>query len=79
PAAEPVGKPCDILLANILASVLVELAPQLTGMVKPGGGIALSGILHNQAEMVQQAYRGEFTLDPPQQLEDWILITGTRK
>ncbi|MEA3303015.1 MAG: 50S ribosomal protein L11 methyltransferase, partial [Pseudomonadota bacterium] len=42
PAAEPVGKPCDILLANILASVLVELAPQLTGMVKPGGGIALS-------------------------------------
>ncbi len=77
-AAEPISKPCDILLANILASVLVELAPQLTGMVKPGGSIALSGILHDQAEMVQQAYRGEFTLNPPQQLDDWILITGQR-
>jgi ribosomal protein L11 methyltransferase len=76
--AEPVGKPCDILLANILASVLVELAPQLSAIVKPGGSIALSGILHDQAEMVQQAYREEFTLDPPQQLDDWILITGKR-
>ncbi|MBG7601896.1 MAG: 50S ribosomal protein L11 methyltransferase [Gammaproteobacteria bacterium] len=79
PAGEPINKQCDILLANILASVLVELAPQLAGMVKPEGRIALSGILHDQAEMVQQAYRGNFKLDPPQQLDDWILITGTRK
>ena len=79
PVGEPVGKPCNILLANILASVLVELAPQLTEMVKSGGRIALSGILHDQAEMVQQAYRKNFELDPPQQLDDWILITGTRK
>jgi ribosomal protein L11 methyltransferase len=77
-AAEPISKPCDILLANILASVLVELAPQLSAIVKPGGSIALSGILHHQAEMVQQAYRGNFKLDPPQQLDDWILITGKR-
>lgn len=76
---EPTGEPCDILLANILASVLIELAPQLTQMVKPEGRIALSGILHEQAKMVQQAYRGNFKLDPPQQLDDWILITGTRK
>ena len=78
PAGEPVNKPCDILLANILASVLVELAPLLTEMVNPGGGIALSGILHDQAEMVQQAYEENFELDPPQQLDDWILITGKR-
>ena len=34
PAGEPINKQCDILLANILASVLVELAPQLAGMAK---------------------------------------------
>ena len=78
PAGEPINKQCDILLANILASVLVELALLLTEMVKPGGEIALSGILHDQAEMVQQAYEENFLLNPPQQLDDWILITGTR-
>ncbi len=78
PAGEAINKQCDILLANILASVLVELAPLLTEMVKPGGEIALSGILHDQAEMVQQAYEENFLLNPPQQLDDWILITGTR-
>ncbi len=79
PVGKPVGKQCDILLANILASVLVELAPLLTEMVKPGGEIALSGILHDQAEMVQQAYEENFSLNPPQKLDDWILITGKRK
>lgn len=79
PAGEPVNKQCDILVANILASVLVELATLLTGMVKPEGKIALSGILHDQAEMVQQAYQGNFKLDPPQQMDDWILITGKRE
>jgi len=78
PAGEAINKQCDILLANILASVLVELALLLTEMVKPGGEIALSGILHDQAEMVQQAYEENFLLNPPQQLDDWILITGTR-
>jgi ribosomal protein L11 methyltransferase len=78
-AGEPIDKQCDILLANILASVLVELAPQLTEMVKPGGEIALSGILHDQTGVVQQAYEKNFKLDPPQQLDDWILITGRRK
>jgi ribosomal protein L11 methyltransferase len=78
PVGKPVGRQCHILLANILASVLVELAPLLTEMVKPGGRIALSGILHDQAEMVQHAYSKNFELDPPQQLDDWILITGKR-
>ena len=78
PAGEPIGRQYDILLANILASVLIELAPLLTEMVKPGGMIALSGILHDQAEMVQMVYRGNFKLDPPQQQDDWILITGKR-
>lgn len=79
PAGKTPDKQCDILLANILASVLVELAPQLAEMVKPGGEIALSGILHEQAQMVQNSYEKNFSLNPAQQLDEWILITGTRK
>lgn len=79
PADEARGRQGDILVANILASVLVELAPRLAGMVKRGGEIALSGILHDQAEMVQQAYARDFSLQQPQQLEGWLLITGRRR
>lgn len=69
---------CDILVANILASVLLELADKLADMVKPGGQIALSGILAEQAEEVRNTYSTSFKLQPTQQLEDWVLISGTR-
>ena len=61
------------------ASSTSGLAPRLAGMVKRGGEIALSGILHDQAEMVQQAYARDFSLQQPQQLEGWLLITGRRR
>jgi ribosomal protein L11 methyltransferase len=79
PADAAGGRQGDILVANILASVLVELAPRLAGMVKPGGEIALSGILNDQAEMVQHAYAEDFSLEQPRQLEGWLLITGRRR
>jgi ribosomal protein L11 methylase PrmA len=46
----------DVLVANILAGPLVSLAPQLSGLVKPGGRLALSGILAEQGEEVAAAY-----------------------
>lgn len=46
----------EIVLANILAGPLVELAEALYGMVRPGGWLVLSGILAEQAEDVEQAY-----------------------
>jgi ribosomal protein L11 methyltransferase len=47
----------DVVLANILAGPLVELAPLLTGCLKPGGHLVLSGLLEEQAEDVVAAYR----------------------
>jgi ribosomal protein L11 methyltransferase len=75
----PVGEQADILVANILASVLVELAPGIGALVKPGGLLALSGILAEQAEAVIDAFSGMFDLDTPRQQEEWVLITGRRK
>ncbi|MES9878249.1 MAG: 50S ribosomal protein L11 methyltransferase [Candidatus Sedimenticola sp. 4PFRAG1] len=68
----------DILLANILAGVLIELEPTLANHVKPAGGVALSGILAEQATDVNTAYSGNFQLNPPQQLDDWVLLEGTK-
>ncbi len=69
----------DILLANILANPLIELAGQLAGHLKPGGRLALSGILREQAADVQRAYEPFFIMDEPEYLEDWTRLTGIRR
>ncbi|WP_404418148.1 50S ribosomal protein L11 methyltransferase [Marinospirillum sp.] len=69
----------DVLVANILAGPLIDLASSLAQKVKPGGKMALSGILAHQAEEVAQAYRPWFDLEPFQQKDDWVRITGQRK
>ena len=69
----------DVLVANILAGPLVELAPHLTALVAPGGALALSGILRDQAAAVAAAYAGGFDLEPTRIREDWTLIAGRRK
>jgi ribosomal protein L11 methyltransferase len=38
-------QPAEVVVANILAGPLVSLAPQIGALVKPGGRLALSGIL----------------------------------
>jgi ribosomal protein L11 methyltransferase len=69
----------DVVVANILAGPLVSLAGQITSLVKPGGRLALSGILAEQAEEVCAAYRNAFALDPVAEKEGWIRITGKRR
>jgi ribosomal protein L11 methyltransferase len=70
--------PADVLLANILANPLIELAPQLAGLVKPGGRLVLSGILEEQAEAVLDAYRPRFRMEQPQSREGWVRLAGVR-
>ena len=50
----------DIMLANILAGPLAELAPTLNAMTRPGGLLCLSGILQPQADTVMAAYHEWF-------------------
>ncbi|MFO7704893.1 MAG: 50S ribosomal protein L11 methyltransferase [Halopseudomonas sp.] len=71
-------EPADILVANILAGPLVSLAGQLASLVKPGGLIALSGILTEQTEDILDAYRHDFTLDPVAERDGWIRVSGRR-
>jgi len=69
----------DIVVANILSSALMVLAPALAKYCKTGGKIALSGILEEQTEALLARYSEWFTMDAPTQKDAWILLTGIKK
>jgi ribosomal protein L11 methyltransferase len=51
--------PFDLLIANILAGPLIELAPSFARAVAPGGTIILAGLLDTQADAVVHAYEAQ--------------------
>ncbi len=69
----------DVLLANILARPLIDLAPALAGRVRSGGWALLSGILAEQAGTVIAAYAPWIDLRVWQQEEDWVCLSGRRR
>ena len=69
----------DILLANILAGPLIELAPLFAELVRPGGAIVLSGILNTQADAVMQRYQPWFDMSPAIERDEWMRLSGVRK
>ena len=69
----------DILVANILTNPLKAMAPLLTGLVRPGGQIVLSGVLDSQAQEVQAVYSAWVDFDPPALEEGWSRIAGCRR
>ncbi|CAO1662739.1 MULTISPECIES: 50S ribosomal protein L11 methyltransferase [Salinicola] len=69
----------EIVVANILAGPLIDMASTIAARVRPAGQLALSGILAAQAESVLDAYRGQgILMDEPQEKEGWVLLTGHR-
>jgi ribosomal protein L11 methyltransferase len=64
----------DVVLANILARPLVALAPVLSGCVKPGGRLVLSGLLEEQFEEVAAAYRPTCAVTGSATLDGWIRL-----
>jgi ribosomal protein L11 methyltransferase len=69
----------DIVLANILAKPLIEMAEPISSLLAPGGQLVLSGILHEQAESVMNAYRQYLTFSTPILQEDWIRLDGIKR
>jgi ribosomal protein L11 methyltransferase len=67
----------DIVVANILANPLIELAPVLSRLVKVGGSLLLSGIRREQLSRVQAAY-GNVAFGEPALMDEWVAIEGTR-
>ncbi|WP_027817958.1 50S ribosomal protein L11 methyltransferase [Paraburkholderia bannensis] len=69
----------DIVVANILSNPLKLMASMLSSRVKPGGRIALSGILARQAEEVAQVYAQWIDISVWREHEGWVCLAGTRR
>lgn len=68
----------DVVVANILAGPLVELAPTICQALRPGGVLALSGILQEQATAVREAYSAYCDMEEPVIDGDWVRLSGKR-
>jgi ribosomal protein L11 methyltransferase len=77
--AAAINRPFDLVLANILAQPLIELAPRLAALCRPGGALALAGLLERQAVEVAQAYRPWFDIETAAERDDWVLLAGRRR
>ncbi len=67
----------DVVVANILAGPLAQLANTLTGFLKPTGQLALSGIITSQVDELVSAYSPWLALDTLAiKDEDWCRLSG---
>jgi len=69
----------DVVLANILASPLIGLAPTFARQLAPGGRVVLSGIVARQAAGVAAAYEPWFERIANIERDGWTRLDGTRR
>lgn len=69
----------DVIVANILAKPLIELAAIFAQLTCPGSKIALSGILVNQKSEILARYAPWFELTAQKELDGWVRLSGYRK
>ena len=74
------SEPVDLLIANILAGPLKELAEEFDRLLKPGGTLVLSGLLTSQAEELQTHYQAYgITLNTSLSQDEWGLLAGIKQ
>ena len=71
--------PFDLLIANILAGPLIDLAPSFASSLAPGGSVVLAGLLDTQADAVVEAYEEEGCSLVERGPGEWavLVLTGT--
>jgi len=72
-------RPADLVVANILANPLIVLAPVLAAHCRPGGRIALAGILAPQTDAVAGAYAQCFEMAHFAADDGWVCLEGVRR
>ena len=82
-SADGIDTEFDVVVANILTGPLIELAGSIAGHLRPGGLLALSGILSRQTDEVRQAYAPWVDFDEPesrsQDGQTWVRLTGRKR
>jgi len=69
----------DAIVANILATPLINLARLLTGHLKVGAPLVLSGILNSQCDRITAAYAPDFNITEVVERDNWMRIVAFRK
>jgi ribosomal protein L11 methyltransferase len=70
--------PFDLIIANILAGPLIELAPDFTDALQPGGMVILAGLLETQAASVASAYEGHGLRVASRSFGEWPVLVCER-
>jgi ribosomal protein L11 methyltransferase len=78
-ADAPWGDGYEVVVANILAEPLIQLAATIAAATRPGGYIVLSGLLVPQADAVTAAYLPWFDMEVPRERDGWIGLVGRRR
>lgn len=73
------GAEADVVVANILAGPLVLLRERIVNCVKPGGLLALSGLLERHMDEIMLSYQPDIQFQPAAQKEGWIRLQGQKR
>ena len=78
PEQIPAEAKADIMVANILAKPLIDLAPQISNLTTSNGQLCLSGILCHQIDQVTAAYLPSFDFEPATLKDDWVQLAALK-
>lgn len=69
----------DLIVANILAPIIIQLIPDALRVLKPGGLFITSGIIFDQKDKVVSALADAgFKLKQINQMKDWFAIIAQK-
>ncbi len=74
--AASLPQPVDVVMANILAGTLIDLAPQLCGYLRSGGQLILAGILRQQVHEVRAGFARWLDLQLFAERDGWSALAG---
>lgn len=77
-SAQEIRGQFDLVVANILSNPLRALAPAICSHVRPGGKLALSGILAEQSEELLATYAPYLALSVADTRDGWVCLAGIK-
>lgn len=77
--ASGAGKVYDLILANMISSVLIHVSDGLARVARPGTQLVLSGVIEaHEAEVIAAYQRLGFSVEGRRAAKDWVSLLFTR-
>ena len=75
-SCEVVGEPADVVVANIITDKLLALAPDLVGLLAPGGTLLCSGIAVDRRQEAVEVFAGLGVVMTAQAGDEWAVLSS---